>query len=186
MPPVRTCVITRESADPDDLVRIIAGPDGVAHVDWHGRWKGRGAWLRCQRAVFEEASRKPGILQRALGTAPLDTSGLWPEAKTANETAILDLLALTARAGAAVSGADALERTNPESLLALLGAADAADSSIAAVAARFPSIPLVRMALDREALGHRIGKGPRAIVGIRPSAPARSLLRELRRMQALG
>ncbi len=186
MPPERTCAVSRERADPGALVRVFAGPDSVAHVDWHGRWRGRGAWLTCTRATFEEAMRKPAILQRALHTGPLEVSGLLDEARAANGLAILDLLALSARAGAAISGADALDRTSPDSLLGLILASDASESSIEALIRRFPDVQRFTVALDREALGHRVGKGPRAAVGFRASAPARALIAELRRSLALG
>lgn len=186
MPPVRTCVVTREHADPGELVRIFAGPDGVAHVDWHQKWKGRGAWLTCDQKIFAEAMKKPGLLQRALEVPQLDVRGLLDEARAANDLAIANLLALTARAGAAVSGADALERTAPTSLVALCLANDAAEASTSALAARFPEVPRFVLGLDREALGRRVGKGPRAAVGLRPAAPARALLAELRRRHALG
>ncbi len=186
MPPVRSCVVRRERADPSALVRVFAGPDGVAHVDWHGRWKGRGAWLTCERAVFEEAQRKPALLQRALEVSALDVAALLDEARAANVTAIGDLLALAARAGAIVSGADAMERTSPEALVALVFADDASESSRATATRMFPLLPSFPYPLTREALGHKIGKGPRAVLGLRAAAPVRALIRELRRMQALG
>lgn len=186
MPPVRSCILSRERADPDALVRLFVGPDGLAHVDWHGRWKGRGAWLTCTRAAFDELRRKPGLLQRALDSAPLDASGLLDEARAANQTAIADLLALCARAGALVSGADALAGTAPTSLMALVVASDAAEGSATSAQTQFPDVPSFRLTMDRETLGHRIGKGPRAVVGLRGASPSRALLRELRRAHDLG
>lgn len=186
MPPIRSCVVRRERADPSALVRVFAGPDGVAHVDWHGRWKGRGAWLTCDREVFEEAQRKPGLLQRALDSGPLVVAGLLDEARLANLGATLDLLALAARAGAVVSGADALERTSAEALTALVYAQDASEASRTAAGRLFPLLPTYELPLTREGLGHKIGKGPRAVLGLRPAAPVRALIRELRRMPALG
>ena len=186
MPPVRTCVVRRERADPSALVRVFAGPDGVAHVDWHGRWKGRGAWLTCDREVFEEVQRKPGILQRALDSGPLVVEGLLAEAQAANLGAALDLLALAARAGALVSGADAMERTSPEALTALVFSVDASEASRIGAKRLFPALESFDLPLTREALGHKIGKGPRAVLGLRPAAPVRALIRELRRMPALG
>ncbi|MSQ01446.1 MAG: DUF448 domain-containing protein [Myxococcales bacterium] len=186
MPPVRTCVVSRERADPDDLVRLFAGPDGVAHVDWHARWKGRGAWVRCDRRSFDELVRKPGILQRALDVTTIDTAGLLEEARAANTVAVAELLSLSARAGALVSGADALSGTSPDSLCGMVLASDAAAGSIDALVRAFPDLPRFRVMLPREALGHRVGKGPRAAVGLRNAAPTRALLRELRRMLDLG
>ena len=179
-------MITRERADADALVRVFAGPDGVAHVDWHGRWRGRGAWLTCSEEIFRAAMAKPGALQRALEVSALEVAGLLDEARAASDKAAFDMLALAARAGAAVSGADALERTAPESLIAILVASDASESSVQLLERHFPEVPRFQIPADRETLGHRVGKGPRAAVGVRPAAPSRALLAELRRRHALG
>ena len=167
-------------------MRVFAGPDGVAHVDWHGKWKGRGAWITCERKMFEQAMSKPALLVRALHEERLDVAGLLDEARAANQLAIRNLLALSARAGAVVSGADALERTAPESLVGLIFADDASTASAEAAAARFPELLAVRIGMNREELGHQIGKGPRAVLGFRRAAPTRALLAELRRSLALG
>lgn len=167
-------------------MRVFAGPDGVAHVDWHGKWKGRGAWITCERKLFEQAMAKPALLARALHEERLEVAGLLDEARAANLLAIRDLLALSARAGAVVSGADALERTLPESLVGLIVADDASPASAEAAAARFPELLAVRIGMTREELGHQIGKGPRAVLGFRRAAPTRALLAELRRSLALG
>ena len=167
-------------------MRVFAGPDGAAHVDWHGKWPGRGAWITCEKKFFEEAAKKPAILQRALQTEPLDVSGLLSEARAANLQAVRNLLALSARAGAVVSGADALEATAPESILALVEASDASAASADTAAARFPDALRLKIQMTREELGHQIGKGPRAVLGFRRAAPTRALIAELRRVQALG
>lgn len=155
-------------------------------MDWHGKWRGRGAWITCERRYFEEAARKPAILQRALQADPLDVSGLLAEARAANLQAVRDLLALSARAGAVVSGAEALERTAPESLMALVVASDASAASADAATARFPHALGLKIQMTREELGHQIGKGPRAVLGFRRAAPTHALIAELRRVQALG
>lgn len=40
--PVRTCIATRTSGAPDDMVRFAVGPDGVVVPDLAGRLPGRG------------------------------------------------------------------------------------------------------------------------------------------------
>jgi len=50
------------------LVRIVAGPDGLA-VDRRGDAPGRGAYVHRDPACLEAAER-PGVLGRALRTGP--------------------------------------------------------------------------------------------------------------------
>jgi len=63
-------------------------------------------------------------------------------------------------------------------------ASDASERSVATtVGSR--ELPVYRVALDRDALGQRIGKGPRAMVGVRAGGPAPGLLLQLRRIESL-
>ena len=185
MPTERTCVITREATSPVGLVRIVVGPDGEAGVDYRAKLKGRGAWLTVQREVVEQAEQKPAALRRALEAPLLDTAGLLDRVRAANLAAVLDFLSLCARAGVVVGGADALGRLRPEQVIAYVTASDASQASLENVARALVGVPVFQLGLDRDTLGARVGKGPRAAMAIRDAAPARALLVELRRMQAL-
>jgi predicted RNA-binding protein YlxR (DUF448 family) len=178
-------VVTREPGAPGSFVRIVEGLEGEAAVDYRGKLKGRGAWLTPRREVVQTAEAKSAILQRALHAPALVTAGLLDRVVAANLVAVLDLLSLCARAGVLVGGADAIGRLRPELVLAYLVAADASEASVDAVKKVLEETPSFRMPLDRESLGHRVGKGPRAVIAIRPAGPGRALVVELRRMQAL-
>jgi predicted RNA-binding protein YlxR (DUF448 family) len=66
--PVRTCVGCRARATKSELVRIVAGPDGLV-VDRRGDAPGRGAYVHRDPACLEVAER-PGVLGRALRRGP--------------------------------------------------------------------------------------------------------------------
>lgn len=61
----RLCIVTRQSAPPEGLIRFVAGPDGSVVADLKRRLPGRGCWVAANRATIETAlSRK--LFARAL------------------------------------------------------------------------------------------------------------------------
>lgn len=63
--PLRTCVITREKLPKKDLLRIVRTPEGEVLVDETGKMNGRGAYIKKDFAVLEQAKKKK-ILERHL------------------------------------------------------------------------------------------------------------------------
>ncbi len=181
---LRTCVVNREDLPVSALVRVVAGPDGEAGVDWRAKLPGRGAWIRCDRASFEAAMGKPAALRRALEAPELLVTGLLADAQAAAFRAVLDMLSLTARAGGLASGADVIENLGEGRAIAMIMARDAAPRAVEA-AGRVHRCDSFAVDIDKDGLGHRIGKGPRAVVAVLATGPGRNLLAELRRMQAL-
>jgi predicted RNA-binding protein YlxR (DUF448 family) len=180
-------VVTRENASPNGLVRVCLGPDNVVYVDYGARLGGRGAWLTPRRDVIATAEAKPGLLARALeAEGGCVTAGLLERVREANLRSVADLLSLSARAGALASGAEqAQAAVRSGELLGLLVASDASATSLADAQGAREDLVVWSVPWDREELGRRIGKGPRAIVALRPSAPTRALAEQLRRMQDL-
>jgi predicted RNA-binding protein YlxR (DUF448 family) len=171
------------------LVRICVDPDGRAAVDLRGKAGGRGAWLVPTRAAFEAAEARPEKLRRALKTEGLVVEGLLAAAQEAALRQVLDLLSLAARAGALASGGDQVE----EALAAVQEGAnvgvifpdDASARSVEDVRRSAGELPCFTLPVTREALGHRIGKGPRAAVVLRRASVTMALVRELRKMEGL-
>lgn len=61
----RTCIVTRKSAQPDELIRFVAGPDATVVPDLRRNLPGRGCWVTADRRHVElAASRK--LFGRAL------------------------------------------------------------------------------------------------------------------------
>ena len=46
-PSLRTCIVSRDELPPSDLIRFVAGPDGVIVPDLARKLPGRGVWVRC-------------------------------------------------------------------------------------------------------------------------------------------
>ena len=183
--PERTCVATREARPRDELVHLVALPDGTVEVDRSGRLDGRGAWVAPTRAAVATLEAKPSLLARALDRPDVRVAGLLDKVRAAAWAVALDHLSLCARSGRLASGADQVESAvRAGELAALLVASDASPRSVATVVGR-RELPVFALALDREALGLRIGKGPRAMVGVRPGGPSAGLLLQLRRIESL-
>lgn len=56
--PLRTCVITREKLPKKDLLRIVRTPEGKVLVDETGKMNGRGAYIKKDIQVLEQARKK--------------------------------------------------------------------------------------------------------------------------------
>lgn len=63
--PLRTCVITKEKLPKQELLRIVRTPEGKVLADETGKLNGRGAYIKKDIAVLENA-KKTGILAKRL------------------------------------------------------------------------------------------------------------------------
>jgi uncharacterized protein len=63
--PLRSCVVTKEKLPKKDLIRVVRTKEGQILVDEKGKTNGRGAYLKKDLNVFEEAFKKK-ILDRHL------------------------------------------------------------------------------------------------------------------------
>ena len=60
----RTCLVTRQAGNPDQMIRFALAPDGQVVPDLRARLPGRGAWVTATRAAVQEAVKKR-LFQRA-------------------------------------------------------------------------------------------------------------------------
>jgi len=63
--PLRTCVVTKENLPKKDLLRIVRTPEGEVKADETGKLNGRGAYIKKDLEVLEQA-RKTKILEKRL------------------------------------------------------------------------------------------------------------------------
>ena len=56
--PMRTCVVTREKLPKQELLRVVRTPEGNVVVDESGKMNGRGAYIKKDVAVLEQAKKK--------------------------------------------------------------------------------------------------------------------------------
>jgi predicted RNA-binding protein YlxR (DUF448 family) len=54
----RTCIVTRKTAAPDELIRFVVGPDSSVVPDLKRNLPGRGCWVGADRATVEKAAQK--------------------------------------------------------------------------------------------------------------------------------
>ncbi|MEA1830667.1 RNA-binding protein [Methylobacterium durans] len=60
----RTCIVTRATQEPAEMIRFVLGPDGAVVPDLRARLPGRGAWVSARSEVVAEAARRR-LFQRA-------------------------------------------------------------------------------------------------------------------------
>lgn len=65
--PLRSCIVTKEKLPKQELLRIVKDKDGNVSVDLTGKSNGRGAYIKKDINVLEEAKKKK-VLSRALET----------------------------------------------------------------------------------------------------------------------
>ena len=63
--PLRTCVVTKEKIPKQELLRIVRTPEGNVMIDEGGKMNGRGAYIKRDVQVLEQA-RKKKVLERHL------------------------------------------------------------------------------------------------------------------------
>ena len=59
--PLRTCVVTGEKLDKRELLRIVRDKDMNVKVDLTGKMNGRGAYIKRDVKVLEEAIKKKSL-----------------------------------------------------------------------------------------------------------------------------
>ena len=65
--PLRTCVVTKEKLEKKDLLRVVKDNEGNVSVDETGKANGRGAYIKKDISVLEQA-KKSKALDRHLET----------------------------------------------------------------------------------------------------------------------
>lgn len=185
--PERTCCGCRQTDGRADLVRLTLDPEGQLFVDLRGKLGGRGAWVHAQKACVDAVVSNPGSLARSLRTKP-DTSGLAAQLQQRIVAAALEGLSMAAAAGLLVGGRDLLTSAlRGGRISGVVLASDAAERTVEGFRAAAPDhVPFVQLPIDATALGARVGKGPRAALGVGHGAAATHLRTQLRRLRHLG
>ena len=59
--PLRSCAVTGEKLDKRELLRIVRSKDGEVKVDLTGKMNGRGAYIKRDVKVLDEAIKKKSL-----------------------------------------------------------------------------------------------------------------------------
>jgi predicted RNA-binding protein YlxR (DUF448 family) len=116
----RTCIVTRQSADPDELIRFVVGPDGVVVPDLKRNLPGRGCWVTGERLHIEKAAAR-NLFSRAFRKEVVVPPDLGAMIDALLARSALGALGLARKAGAVALGATKVESAvrSGEALLVL-------------------------------------------------------------------
>ncbi|MPY68841.1 MAG: RNA-binding protein [Alphaproteobacteria bacterium] len=155
--PERRCIVTRESAPRNRLVRCVVAPDGTVVPDIEGRLPGRGLWLRAERDIVGVACAR-NVFSRAARAPVRVADDLADRIEDLLLRRCLDLIGLARRAGEAVTGFEKT-RAMVESgrAGALVAAADGAEDGRAKLRAVARGLPLVEL-FTADELGAAFGR----------------------------
>ena len=132
--PDRLCIATRSVRPVDDLIRFVAGPDGLV-PDLKRRLPGRGVWVTARRQTVLEAVRR-GAFKRSLKSDVRVPADLPDLVDRLMHRAALDALAIAQKAGEVVCGFAKTEAAiGRNELSALLHASEASRDGLAKLAA---------------------------------------------------
>jgi uncharacterized protein len=128
----RRCVLTGDSGERGELLRLAIAPDGMVLPDPAAKAPGRGAWIGISRPALEQAI-SDGALKRALarafkGAALSIPDDLAERAQTALTRSFCDRLGLELRAGQIVLGSQRIaEQARSGRVAMLLHASDSSE-----------------------------------------------------------
>lgn len=132
----RSCALTRAVRSVDDLIRFVAGPDGIIVPDLRRRLPGRGVWITASRQSVAEAQKKK-VFSRALKDGSVRVEGdLADQVDTLIERSALNALSLARKAGEIVSGFSKVEAAvRGQDVIGLVQARDGGDDGARKLAA---------------------------------------------------
>lgn len=125
----RYCAVTRSVKAVSEMIRFVAGPDGVV-PDLKRKLPGRGVWVTASRTVLNDAVRRK-VFARAFGQEKRVPADIAVLTERLLERAALDALAIAGKAGLVVTGFSKVETAlTAQNVLALIHAADAAPDGV--------------------------------------------------------
>ncbi|MGB6119277.1 MAG: DUF448 domain-containing protein, partial [Mesorhizobium sp.] len=100
----RTCIVTRETREPDALIRFVAAPDRSIVPDIKRKLPGRGCWVGAERRLVDEAVRK-NLFRKSLKSEVTPSADLGAMVDNVLAQNALGMIGLARKAGALVTGA---------------------------------------------------------------------------------
>lgn len=177
--PLRTCIVTREAAPVDRLVRFVVSPDGEIVPDVDGKLPGRGFWLSARRDIVQTACARNlfAKVARAQVSCPADLADLVQRLLSRR---CLDLIGLARRAGQAWCGYEKVRLARSRTGV-LLVAADAASGSKQKFGAPSSGVVVLNL-FDGQELGSVFGRDRTVFAGLAPGRIAERLTVEAGRL----
>lgn len=184
----RTCLGCRETKDKDELVRLVAGPDGFVVVDYKGNLPGRGAYVCPKESCVREAFLRKQIPRVFEGARTEGAEELLGQLKKRVWERILSIISLSRKAGKVVDGREAVEKGMEKGTINLLVfAEDLSPLSFKEMKETCVKRGIVYYTyLSKDEMGGLIGKGERGALGIADASFSSLLGKEFERFKSLG
>ncbi|MCX8995587.1 RNA-binding protein [Rhizobiaceae bacterium BDR2-2] len=126
----RLCIVTRQSAPPEGLIRFVAGPDGSVVADLKRKLPGRGCWVTANRATIETALARK-LFARALKADVTPAPDLVDRVERLLAADLASMMSMARKAGQFVMGATKVENAvRSGAALATFHARDAAPDGV--------------------------------------------------------
>ncbi|MFN3673878.1 MAG: RNA-binding protein [Bosea sp. (in: a-proteobacteria)] len=106
--PERSCVVTRAAKPPEELIRFVAGPDGVVVPDLRRKLPGRGVWTSLSQRIVAEAIKRKAF-ERGLKAKVIVPADLPEMIDRLMARDALQALAMANKAGLVQSGFSKVE-----------------------------------------------------------------------------
>ncbi|WEX09263.1 RNA-binding protein [Chelativorans sp. AA-79] len=130
----RTCIVTRETRQPDQLIRFVADPDGMVVPDLKRKLPGRGCWVGAEKALVEKAAAK-NLFARSLKAPVKVPPELAEMVESLLASGALGALGLARKAGAVALGAAKVEAgVRSGKVMAVLHAREASEDGVRKIA----------------------------------------------------
>lgn len=184
----RTCLGCREMKDKGELVRLVAGPDGLIVVDYKGNLPGRGAYVCPKESCIRESFLRKQILRVFEGARTEGVEELLGRLRKRVWERALSLISLSRKAGKVVDGREAIDKgIEKGDIMLLLLAQDLSTGSSKEIIDNCLRREIRYYTyLSKDEMGVLIGKGERGAVGITDESLASLLEKELDRLKGLG
>ena len=184
--PVRTCVVHRVRRPIDELLRLALF-DGRIVLDPNHQLPGRGAWVSASGDALSRLEARPEMAWRTLRVRQVPTGPLLQPARDHSRLRVTRALLHCHRSGLLRSIPSlAQPLPEPDSLLAILRPTDPVTPEADRVTDLEKGWPVLSTGLTGPTIQDLLRCAPPMLLLLRPGKPSRHLLRELRRLEALG
>lgn len=178
----RRCIVSGSVLPTAELIRCVAGPDGIVVPDVDEKLPGRGLWLSATLDVVNKACAKNSFARAAKANVkPMD--GLTERIETALTARCLSLISMMRREGKVVFGFEKTRsRLKGGQCAVILAASDGAADGRSKIQGLVQDRPLVALFTGRE-MGQVVGRDYVVHMGLDASALVDRFLREAKRLQ---
>ena len=163
----------------ESMLRFVCAPDGQVIADLAERLPGRGMWLRAEKDVIDQASRK-NIFKRTAGGPVTVADNLADRVASQLRARCLNNISLARRAGALIAGYHNV-RAAAGRIGAVIFAADGAANSRAKLEPLANGVPIIDVFTAAE-LAAAIGREHVVQAAVMPGSMAEQFVRDVQKL----